>query len=481
MRVIVALVLVFLIFDSISLAAYTFPFVNWLLLPLVLLGVWFAIAQNERWLLLLPLAELMWGSFGSSLQWHIGGVRISLRILLFVLCVSYWAWQRLHGRLTPVRSFERDAFQYVALSLPVLWAILRGAGQGHPLGAVFYDGNAYLFLLYIPLWHLVYDRKTVPLLRALLMGVAVALSLKTLVLMNIFTNQYEALNVQYLYLWLRDTRIGEITATGTAIWRIFIQSQLFIGIAIMHAAVEIIKEKRIVIQRGIYLAILFAGIISSMSRSYWLGLCAALAILMAYALWRRLLSFSEAISVALRSIIVLVSAVVLIALVVLIPGGGKDLQGALTDRLSVDDAAGSSRAQLVGPLTDAIKEHPLIGQGFGATVTYRSNDPRIKNPTNPEGITTTFAFEWGYLDQWLKWGLFGMMLWAFVIVRQYWRGLRIILRKQEDAPWVTGLLAGLIFVLCVHVVSPYLNHPLGIGYLLLTMLVLQHSVEARYA
>jgi O-antigen ligase len=150
---------------------------------------------------------------------------------------------------------------------------------------------------------------------------------------------------------------------------------------------------------------------------------------------------------------------VLIVLFIFIPNGGKDIQGALTDRFSADDAAGTSRAQLVGPLLSAIKQHPLLGQGFGATVTYHSNDPRIKNPTNPQGIVTTSAFEWGYLDQWLKWGLFGMLLWAWVIFRQYARGMRIFRRDTDDAVWVASLLAGLVFILFVHVVSPYLNLP----------------------
>ncbi len=476
---VVLIVFGFFVFDVLSLAAYTFPVFNWCLLPFVIFFILYCIARDERNLLVLPLAELTWGSFGSELQWQMGSFHLSLRILLFICCVGFWAWKRYQGRFVPLHPFQRDALQYVLLAAPAAWAVLRGIALHHPLGTIFFDGNAYLYLLYIPLWHLVYDRKAIPSLRALFMGAALALSIKTLLLMNIFTNQYQALNVEYLYIWIRDTRVGEITATGSAIWRIFIQSQLFIGIAIMHACVEIVHERKMSWLRMTYVALLFAGLISSMSRSFWIGLFVALSLVMVLAVVRKSLSFMQAIQLSLRLFMSILISLFLIVLFIFIPYGGKDIQGALSDRLSANDAAGTSRAQLLGPLMQAIRQSPFIGQGFGATVTYHSNDPRIKNPSNPTGIVTTDAFEWGYLDQWLKWGLLGMLLWAFVIARQYYRGMKIYRTDSPDALWAASLLAGLTFILFVHVVSPYLNHPLGIGYVLLTMLVLQHSVEPQ--
>ncbi len=471
----------FFVLDVISLAAYTFPFFNWCLLPLVIFFIFFCIARDERNLLILPLAELTWGSFGSELQWQLGPVHLPVRIVLFVICVGFWAWKRYSGRFVPLHGFQRDALQYALLALPAAWATLRGLGLHHPLGAVFFDGNAYLYLLYIPLWHLVYDQKTIPALKALFTGAALALSFKTLILMNIFTNQYEALNVQYLYLWIRDTRVGEITATGTAIWRIFIQSQLFIGIAIMHAVTEIIHDHTMRVNRIVYLGVLFAGIIASMSRSYWIGLFVAMGLTFAIAVFRRKIRFMDSVHLSLKVFISLAIAGFLVVAFIFIPNGGKDIQGALTDRFSANDAAGTSRAQLLGPLLSAIKVSPFLGQGFGTTVRYHSNDPRIKNPSNPDGNVITYSFEWGYLDQWLKWGLFGMLLWAFIMVRQFRRSMRISKADTTDALWAASMLSGLFFILIVHVVSPYLNHPLGIGYVLLTMLVLQHSVEPAYA
>ena len=90
----------------------------------------------------------------------------------------------------------------------------------------------------------------------------------------------------------------------------------------------------------------------------------------------------------------------------------------LSSRLTSGDAATNSRMQLWGPLTKAISGNILIGQGFGATVTYFTSDPRrVAQTAGGSGEYTTYAFEWGYLELWLKFGLVGLVVYLGFIIR----------------------------------------------------------------
>ncbi len=93
-----------------------------------------------------------------------------------------------------------------------------------------------------------------------------------------------------------------------------------------------------------------------------------------------------------------------------------------------------------------------MGSGFGKRVTYISNDPRVLS-FNPSGRFTTFSFEWGYGDLWLKMGIPGLLAYGALLVF-LWRRI-----PKNYHPAFAALLI-------VHFFTPYLNHPLGLGVLI---------------
>jgi O-antigen ligase len=119
------------------------------------------------------------------------------------------------------------------------------------------------------------------------------------------------------------------------------------------------------------------------------------------------------------------------------------------------DAATARRNQ-IKPLFTAVADHPILGSGFGKTVTYFSTDPTI------QGYRTTTAFELGYLDLWLKLGLVGVIIYVWWIIGLW--------KKIAKTMWsIPFIIAGVALVV-IHLTSPYLNHPLGLGWLMLTSL-----------
>ena len=126
------------------------------------------------------------------------------------------------------------------------------------------------------------------------------------------------------------------------------------------------------------------------------------------------------------------------------------------------ESAISSRWSLMPALFKEINKEPFFGQGYGATVTYKSRDPRILQ-NNPGGIYTTYAFEWGYLDLWLKIGFFGLLSYfvlLFVLIKYS-------LSKNNINYLNLGFGMGLVFIILTHIFTPYLNHPLGFGFLMI--------------
>ncbi len=130
-------------------------------------------------------------------------------------------------------------------------------------------------------------------------------------------------------------------------------------------------------------------------------------------------------------------------------------------RADVSESAVLSRWQLLPVLWNKIKEHPILGSGFGATVTYQSFDPRVVSTTG--GQYTTYAFEWGWLDHWIKFGIVGIPLMLFLlwsIGRRVW--------KSNQPVWIrVSAIASIISLGAIHIFTPYLNHPLGIFALIL--------------
>lgn len=139
------------------------------------------------------------------------------------------------------------------------------------------------------------------------------------------------------------------------------------------------------------------------------------------------------------------------------PVDTASLFGVLSSRANLGEDAAVSRWHLFAVLKDKIKGSPILGYGFGATVTYESKDPRIIAETG--GIYTTYAFEWGWLEHWIKFGILGIPVMLWVLISLGWRiwkdeGMEVWLKLS----WI-GTLAALA---AIHMFTPYLNHPLGV-------------------
>lgn len=421
---------------------------------------------NYRLATLIALAELFLGSHGYLFYLSFNGAQISIRMALFLIILSI-GLTRLFMSYKEINwaKLTKSILPILALGVIAFFAFIQGVMRHYGFSNVFFDANAFLYLGFIiPLIVVGREESFYKSALTILLLASAYLAFKTLILMYLFTHvsfQFFDLDV---YAWLRQTRIAELTMTTTAAWRVFMASQIYLLVSFTIVFTRAL-DKPIWLnwQRVLYLGLMSAGIIASFSRSFWLGFGVAMLTLGGWLVlsleWEKIIRAIGLTFVAVALGFGFIFVCLKFPWPRPTPGAGLDLGS----RLEIfGEAAASSRWNLLPPLWNAVEKNLVMGAGFGSSVTYISNDPRVR-AADKTGNYTTAAFEWGYLDLWLKIGLVGLMVFGWGIYSIFRSGYR----KDAFKGASVGVLAGLVAVLGVHIGSPYLNHPLGLGLILL--------------
>jgi hypothetical protein len=414
----------------------------------------------------LMFIELFSNPHGGLISAPISGFTFSLRMAVFTGVMLGWVIGMATKRYAiNIRDHRLKLFALLALA--ALWGMITGA-LSQDIRQVFADGNAYLYLLYLlPIVSVRWDEIKKHNLIQILAAGGIWIALVSLGLLYTFTHFGNNI-LTPAYSFFRDVRMAEITLLEGGVYRVFIQSQLFsmvFGFFLLTSLGAKIKKQYII---GIA-AIILSVIVLAFSRSFWVGLMPTLLFLLGTLIYTHRPTIKQYIRFSATSIGAIIASVILLFVVVLFPLPNKDVAGlALFDSLKgrtteSSDAAVSSRWNLLTPMVGDILKQPIWGYGFGKEVTFQTDDPRAR-AINPDGTWTTYAMEWGWLELWLKMGILGPIafiyagyglfkdLWNYMGSKQSWLG--------------AALIGGLIFIFATHIFSPYLNHPIGLGYML---------------
>lgn len=471
-----------LFIELLSFLGYLFLPVNYVLFFVIILATLILSLIKLEYGIYILLTELFIGSKGYLFFFEYEGIFVSLRIALFLIIMAVWLLNFIKNKKT---TFFQSKFSwyYLALFLTILWGVINGYFRNE-FSNMFFDFNAWMyFALIFPIYDVFKEKEKFSNLWQVFTASILALELKTLFFLYIFSHGIWEL-MHPLYKWIRDTGVGEITLVAGNFHRIFIQSQIFILIALFIFICLLIyklKQDRLIKinlknKNTVYLSLLIllaiAVVIISWSRSFWVGIIGAgFAFLISWIFIYK--DKAKFISKSLIYFIVLgILSVGLIFAVANFPypkiTGGFSASMLEERATNLDESAVSSRWQLLPELWKEIKKYPICGEGYGATVTYKSFDPRIIE-TTADSLYTTYAFEWGYLDIWLKLGLVGLIIYLILIYKILENGWKLIKnnKNEKQGYFIWGVWLGLITILITSFFSPYLNHPLGIGYLML--------------
>lgn len=413
--------------------------------------------------LFLAFAELFTYSHGHLFSLTIWEFEISARMAIFTGVMLAWLTRHVRG---PFPVLPRPWKLFLAA---IVIGLVTGVLQ-HPLVDVFKDGNAYGYILYLlPVLSISWTALQKQQLLQVLTGSATAVTTITFTILYLFTHMDEPV-LRAVYTFARDTRLAELTRISGDIFRIFLQAQfsVLIMLFLLSAAVVVFWKKQQ--DRGLLFYALALGLsvmIISLSRSFWIGLIAGGLAFVALIFSQRWWTLREAGRFVPVKILIILTSISILWITISFPVPppanvavfGSILKERTTD---VDDSAISSRWNLLPEMLSVMKQSPILGSGFGTQVAFESDDPRVR-AIYPDGKWRTYSFEWGWLDAWLKMGILGpiSLLWIGWTMA---RGLYNNMLKENG--WISlGLLCSLVALYATHVFSPYLNHPIGLGFL----------------
>ncbi len=434
-----------------------------------------------RWLFALVLIEAVIGSHGRLFFADVGGFSLSLRMTLFAVLVAGWTLHAARGcaRILHFRHVH-VAGPLLLLVAAVTLASVRGWGMGAPLSEIFNDANGYAFLLLIPIGlDLFADRPAFAWLLRALSGAVAWLCAKSLLLLYVFSHSFKGGFLPDLYAWQRKFGLTEITHLSGGAVRVFAASDVLLIPALALGALFAWETKR----RSVFLwtSLVGATLLLSLSRSFWLGLMVATTFMLPVLLRFELAPLRALGRLFLKGCYAILLGAALLAALVLFPlpkpaanaSAWSVYGGHFVD---ASDAAVSSRWNMLQPLHDGIAAAPILGSGFGAQITYHSDDPRMQD-LYPGGAVTTGAIEWQYLEIWFKMGLFGLLavfwLW-WRIGLLFWKTFETA--RGEDRLVAAGLMLSFLAFVVANLFTPYVNHPLGWCFLTL-VIVGFHAAE----
>ena len=444
--------------EGASLLAFIYPSLAW---PLLAAGFIFTVVASWKrfeWGVYILLGELFVGSRGHFLEVDLGFISLSLRLAIF-LAVFIGAVKILTQNPGGVWRGWRDVLpkSFWLLVLLVAAGIINGLLAGPLFGNVFLDANGYFYLVALPFLFLaVRDRGELMRILDILGAAVLVIAAQTLAVFLWF--RLDLPGVATVYAWILGDEIGEITGHVGEASRIFLQSQFYSLVSVFIFAFFTSKP----IYRLVFAAAVFT-VLMSLSRSFWLGGAAAAAFSLTLTLFWVRPGRSAFLRLAGRAAaLALIAGAVVYALFSF--GRGSDAR-TLSGRIEnpAQEAAGQARLLLLPGLLDGIRAKPLLGYGFGKELSYPSFLPDRMSAENPNGEIRTFAFEWGYLDLLLKLGLAGFLAYLWFVAKIFQKGFAV---PQGDRLLAAGFLGGLTALAVLNVTTPYLNHPLGIGYLI---------------
>ncbi|MDD2807779.1 MAG: O-antigen ligase family protein [Patescibacteria group bacterium] len=467
--------LLIILAELFSLLSYLIPALGPLLFIVIIITTATAAFKKLEYGLLIVLGELVIGGKGYLFSTEIFGHLVSIRIALFsitllawliLIIVKLWSTKNFNNVRSLLATNRLISTAYLLLFIAMAVGIFNGSRHFSP-SLVYYDANAWLFLTLLGVFfYLDYNEKLISNMLAVITAGTVTLALKTVILLILFAHNFTSLGGT-IYRWIRATGVGEITYVSGSVFRIFFQSQiyiligLFIVLGLVFFAKKNAQTKNTILLSFGYVYLMSFSLIISQSRSFWLGAMAAFLLLIILAKVIIKLSLKKIIVILLTTIIVIISQIFLLQII-----SGNFSANPLTQRFSnlPAEPAGLTRLNELKPLANAITQQPIFGFGFGKELTYQSDDPRIRQ-TNPDGKFTTYAFEWGYLDIWLKIGFLGLAAYLFLIVAIISKALK---PDHENKIIAIGFISALVALTVTNIFSPYLNHPLGISFVLLS-------------
>lgn len=472
--------LILFIFETISFITHEISGIENIVFIITSLLISYFVIKNIEYAIYISFVELIVGSQGHLLDINIAGFDISLRMMIFAISFIAGLVYLLKNKTKLFKSpgfaggyaetSKSTTISFCLFIAMILWGTFLALIYKRPLQNIFLDLNGYLFIFILPIFYnIIINRIGLRKTFTILLTATIFFSLKTIIIFYIFSHHFAGFDLVTIYKWVRDLRIFEITRVNDDFYRVFSQSQMYLLVSLlitsMFIAFNKIKENKILFIAAITNVI---AVIISFSRSYWIGIIFSCIALFIWFLAKKVPT-KKIFLIFIKFAFMLAMSLIIILALTKIPYTSTKLDDLLGKRLTDSEAASNSRLELLPHMTSAISEKPILGHGLAYEITYSSQDPRNKTDKNPNGLITTYSFEWGWLSILLKFGILGLIAYSYIILKILSDFVKLNLEHKVNEKYLLnlGLIIALIAVCFTNIFSPYLDHPLGISLIIL--------------
>lgn len=458
------IVILFLLFNALSLLGYYIPSVEALVFLCIVMGALIVSLYRIEYGFLILIFEFFAGHGGHLFEFF----GLSLRFSLFLIIVLVWLYKKIKYVLKD-HSLYIPAPSILILFLVFLFFIfigtVRGMTYNEPIIAIKdFISYSYIFLVF-PLVDILKKHNIFTSIFTIGKAGIIGIGVVTVAVFILFSTGVVEVHDSF-YWWWRTTVIGKATFAGNGFYRIVSPAHLLILPLFLVVLSFLIVPKQKKKRSLLLLALVCAAIlIINFSRVYFLGIGAGLLVLAYHIHWRRWLLFSLAV--------IMIMILEFGILYGIVSGGNISAGvGLFTKRIQTvvspeEELSSQTRMVILPHLIDKIKAQPVFGHGLGETVTFV--DPK----TNTE--RTTFHLDWGYLEIITELGLITLVLYGGILLLIFyigWQKIKNISQNIFEKRLIVGLLAGLLSIMVSTLTGPFLFHPVGIFYLTLTTAII---------
>ncbi len=413
----------------------------------------------------LVLAEIFLGGSGHFVEFY----GLSIRTLFLVVYVCLYTG---HQILTRHKRAELliPRTLYLLLGtfiLSVLWAALSGMLHHNATKLIIQDVIPFAFFaLLLPAHQLVKDKSSYPFLIRLALVFIFGSALFSLLTLILFSTGTTLLQGSY-YHWFRDIVGGKLTNMGNGFWRIVAPEHLLVLPITLVVSSLLMRQKRNTLLYAALLACLFILTIN-FSRGYFLALFVALIPLLYKHTFKQWFTTSAITCASILLIFCTTSFMASAGTTFGLELFGLRIQSFTSPRI---EESTYTRSALLTPIVQKFKSHPIVGSGFGSTVTFI-------NPVTQKEITTP-QFDWGYFEIITEFGLIGALVYFFLVAFIIYLTILYIKTTTLHPDFLVGILGGLVSLLITNITAPALAHVFGILYLTFTLAIILHSDDMR--
>ncbi|MGB4588346.1 MAG: hypothetical protein WBI17_03805 [Clostridiaceae bacterium] len=393
--------------------------------------------------------------------------QITIRYFLFFIAMLYYLLvilrdifvDRLSIRELINKRINRTLVYLLIFFTLFLFAILNGYRNGNPISDIFESSKGILYILMLFPFSLFVDSKdkAKKLVKAFI-NATVILAIITFVIFIIYGLYNESYNV--FGVLLNKWSYGYI-ALRSGFPAVFMKTSPYMAVALIYELNMFINGVEKKTKRKMFnIFILLEGIICTMSMGIWIASSVGFALVLLVSILNRKNIKTESgksIFVELLPMIV----VVVITQIIFNQIFDDYIVSVIDNRIDSADSSFVVKSDQLIKLTSVWLENIFFGKGYGVRIFFELGEFRSES-------MILFELFWNQLL--VNMGLVGFVSYILLIfepVLVFFRGMLKKRYKGEDVIFILSLSIGIFMMCIISTVNPFMNNPIGIGYLVL--------------